>query len=403
MSTTAGVTALRSIRAYAGRIYRRLRSVSPGSVGLELPTKQLDLTESEHLRSGDSVRGEPNPPVSQPDPDEIKIQYAKAVFTNGALPSNFSITIGVAPCNYSCRFCPQSVSKPKKATWLDLGLLRKCLSEMPEEGILLNISSFSETIAAPNLVPAVRLMKEIRPKLPIAMATNGSLFREKVISDLIDAGLDQYSYSFDAATSENYKKLIQVDNFDKAWRNLEQIVELRNKKNSSMKITTHVMHFKGVEPEFEKFKALWQDKIDAVGLRTVGNWGGADELGLTRKLEDLGYVSAHSTPEKRYPCNSIFMHFLLEPDGHYLPCIGTAAAYESNPKYSLGHVSETTWTEAWQRLSNMRQAHLRGEWDGYEACRKCNLWSMWNDAWPRKEDGKDGRETFRLDGVEHAR
>src|SRR5262249_23540700 len=156
--------------------------------------------------------------------------------------------------NYSCRFCPQAVSKPRKATWLDLGILRKSLSEMPDENVILGVSSFSETIAAPNLVPAIRLMKEVRPGLKIAMATNGSLFREKVISDLIDAGLDHYSYSFDAPTRESYRTIIQVDNFDKAWRNLEQVTDMRNRKGSAMKISTHIMHFKGVEEDFEKFK-----------------------------------------------------------------------------------------------------------------------------------------------------
>jgi MoaA/NifB/PqqE/SkfB family radical SAM enzyme len=402
MSITTGVTALRSIRSYAGRLYRRLRLVSSAVGGLSPIATRPSPDDSTALRSGESGGVEIIPPAVQSDPDQSKIQYAKAVFTNGALPSNFTITIGVAPCNYSCRFCPQSVSKPRKATWLDLDLLRKCLSEMPEEGILLNISSFSETIAAPNLVPAVRMMKEIRPKLAIVMASNGSLFKEKVVEGLIDAGLDIYQYSFDAPTRESYKELIQVDNYDKAKRNLEQIIELRNRKKSPMKIYTHIMNFKGVEQDFEQFKALWQDKVDAVLLRTVGNWGGADELGLTRKLEELGYVSAHATPEKRYPCNSIFMHFQLQPDGHYMPCLGTTPDYESNMKYSLGHANDTTWSEAWQRLSDMRQAHLRGEWDAYEACRKCNLWSLWNDAWLR-DDGKNGAATFRIDGVEHAR
>jgi hypothetical protein len=65
----------------------------------------------------------------------------KATFANGPLPSNFSINLGAAPCNHSCRFCPQSVHKPKRASWLDLDLLRKVAGEMPEEGMTVSISS----------------------------------------------------------------------------------------------------------------------------------------------------------------------------------------------------------------------------------------------------------------------
>ena len=366
MTAFSSTATAKRLRSYAGKVYRRLRAATG----------------------------------RQPDQ---KREYAKAVLNNGPLPTNFSVTVGVAPCNYSCRFCPQSVSKPKKALWLDLELLRKCLSEMPEEGILLNISSFSETIAAPNLVSAVRLMKELRPKLKIAMATNGSLFREQVISDVIDAGLDHYSYSFDAPTRASYQTLIQVDNFDKAWRNLELVAEMRNRKRSPMKITTHIMHFKGVEKDFENFKSHWEDKIDQVVLRPVGNWGGADVLSLTEKLEKLGFVSAHATPGKRYPCNSIFMHFQLQPDGHYMPCLGTTPDYASNPKYSLGHASDTTFLQAWERLGEMRRAHLRGEWDSIEACRTCNIWSMWEEMWEYRPAPRPGEDAYYLKGIEHAR
>ena len=45
-----------------------------------------------------------------------------------------------------------------------------------------------------------------------------------VVEAVIDAGLDHYSYSFDAPTREKYREIIQVDNFDKAWANLERCV-----------------------------------------------------------------------------------------------------------------------------------------------------------------------------------
>lgn len=373
MAQEAPQSTLKTIKFFARRAYRRLRE----ELGAPLPAAPV-LAD-----------------------DAARLQYAKNVFANGALPTNFTFTLGVAPCNYSCRFCPQSVSKPKKAVWLDLDLMRKCLTEMPEENIGLNISSYSETIAAPNLVDAVRLMKEVRPKLKVIMATNGSLYREKVIEALIDSGLDHYSYSFDAASREAYKDLIQLDYFDRAWKNLEQIVELRNRKKSPMKITTHIMHFQGVEKDFEKFKAHWEGKIDAVLLRPLGNWGGSESLALMQKLAEMGYVPAHRADGPRYPCNSAFMHFQLQPDGHYMPCIGTTPEYESNLEYSLGHASETTWSEAWARLTRMRMAHLRGEWDKVPACRNCNIWSLWHNAWQERQDSSG--ERFQIPGVTHAR
>jgi hypothetical protein len=48
----------------------------------------------------------------------------------------------------------------------------------------------------------------------------------------------------------------------------------------------------------------------------------------------------------------------------------------------------------------MRQAHLSGEWDNYEACRNCNLWSLWNDSWFEKADHLPGEAKFDIPGVD---
>lgn len=244
---------------------------------------------------------------------EARVLIATARGPAGWRPNAFSINLGVAPCNHACLFCPQSVRKPQRAAWLDLDLLRKVLEEMPEEGVQISLSSYSETIAAPNLLGAVRLMKRVRPKLRVAMASNGTLFREALVEQLIDAGLDHYSYSFDAATRADYARLMQKDDFDRVWRNLERLVALRDRKGSRMAITTHIMAFAGREADFERFRTRWRDRVDFVQWRRVSNWGG-DTWSLDRRLAEAGFVPAHATPRERYPCFSIMHHFKMQWD-----------------------------------------------------------------------------------------
>jgi MoaA/NifB/PqqE/SkfB family radical SAM enzyme len=353
------------------------------------------FTDSDRLMS--QVEASPSAPVRPYS--EARALIAKARTNAGWQVTNFSVNLGVAPCNHTCLFCPQSVQKPKKARWLDMDLLRKVLNEMPEEGIQIGLSSYSETIAAPNVVEAVKLMKQVRPKLRTAMASNGTLFRQPVIEQLMDAGLDQYSYSFDGATREDYATLMQKDDFDRVWENLEKLVELRARKNSKMVITTHIMGFQGKEADFETFKAYWEDKLDFVQWRTVTNWGG-DNWGLEDRLARAGFVAAHRTPEKRYPCLSILHHFKMQWDGRYYPCVAAVPDYtreeENHCVPELGDAHEITWGEAWERLEAMRQAHLEGRWDEYEACRSCNVWGAWDNAW-RQEAGADGSRRFVVD------
>lgn len=316
-----------------------------------------------------------------------KQDLARNIFSNGELPTNFSINLGAAPCNHSCLFCPQSVHKPAKASWLDIDLLKKVVSEMPERGVLINLSSYSETLSAPNLLESVKVIKQVRPELKIVLATNGSVFRRKVIESLVDLGLDYYQYSFDAPDRDSYRRLMQVDHFDRVWKNLEEIVNIRNRKSSPMQITTHIMGFDEFREAFDDFKAYWEKRVDKVLWRPVGNWGG-ETWGLEESLARAGFhIPEHSVPTERYPCNSIFMHFKLQHNGMYAPCVAAVPDYDTSEERHnvpyLGHAREITWMEAWERLSGMRQAHMRGEWSKYDCCRTCNIWSLWPNVWKK--------------------
>ena len=336
----------------------------------------------------------------------VKLGMAKTIFANEKEPLNFSIILGVAPCNHSCTFCPQSIVKPKKAVWMDEGTLRKVLNELPEEGVLLNVASYSETLAAPHLLSSIRLMKEIRPKLAIAMATNGSLFKENVVKGLIEAGLDYYSYSFDAPTAKNYETLIGKNDYEKVVKNLNRLIDLRNEMKSSMKIQTHIMAIDEFKDDFESFKKTWEDKVDSVTFRPVGNWGGGD-WNIKERMAEQGFHIIEEPSRPRTPCNSIFTHFKLQHDGWYAPC--TVAVPDDVPESDihnvpyLGHASEMSWSEAWEKLSDMRQAHLRGDWDDYECCKNCNIWSLWPEVWEDRGPDRIEEERFFIADITYKR
>ena len=329
---------------------------------------------------------------------KIDNDYKKNVFPYlpNYSPTNFSINLGAAPCNHSCLFCPQSISKPSNAVWLDLKLLEKVIKEMPQKGVLLNISAYTETLSAPNLVDAVKIMKTYRPDLPVVMATNGSLFVEKKIRELLKLGLDHYQYSFDAPTKETYSRLMQVDHFDRVNENFRRLIKLRDDLSSKTKITTHIMKFQETEKFFNQFKrekeALINRKLgDDIILRPVGNWGG-ETWGLDENLAKAGFsYEQKKIPKNRYPCTSIFMHFKLQHTGLYAPCVtavpDVSIENELHTCEYIGNAREITWSEAWNKLEDMRQKHLEGNWDTIEACKTCNIWSLWNNTFEKSDTG----------------
>lgn len=335
-----------------------------------------------------------------------QLRLARDILHNGSLPTDFSINLGVAPCNHSCLFCPQSIHKPKKAAWLDLNILDKVANELPNSGITVNISSYSETLSAPNLVDSIKILKKVRPKLSIVMATNGSLMRENIVQDLVDAGLDYYSYSFDAPDRESYAKLMQVDHFDRVWSNLEKIVEIRNSNKSKMKILTHIMGFDAFKDKYPDFEAYWKNKVDNVRLRPVGNWGGGS-WGLEENLSKAGFtIPDVQIPKERYPCTSIFMHFKLQHDGRYAPCVAAVPDYlpeeELHNVPYLGNANDITWLDAWHNLSKMRKAHLNGDWKEFSCCSTCNIWALWPNIWTENDQLSIGKNRFELIDLDHA-
>jgi radical SAM protein with 4Fe4S-binding SPASM domain len=317
---------------------------------------------------------------------EKKLALQRAVLPYGMFPSQFSISLGAAPCIHSCLFCPQSVEKPAEKTWLQLEVLEKSLREMPEDKIQLNVSSYSETMHAPNLFSSLELMKGIRPNLPIVLATSGVSITEEQVHRLIDLGLEMLQFSFDAADPESYKTLMQCNHFNRATEKLEMICRIRDERKSGMKVITHIMAFENQKDGFEKFKLAWENKVDIINFRPVGNWG-EENLNLKKQLAEKGFIPIYKKPENRYPCTSIFMHFKLSPDGFYYPCVAYIPGDDKDRAFALGNARVMTFKEAWNQLNLLRQKHLTGNWDGCHHCESCDVWGLWEDMF-YEENGK---------------
>jgi len=315
-------------------------------------------------------------------------KYLQDIFLpQGIFPSYFSITLGMAACNHSCLFCPQSVEKPKEKKWLELEVLEKVLNGMPEKGIELQVSSYSETIFAPNLIPALKLMKKIRPNLPVVLATNGASINKDIINEFINIGLDVLQFSFDAADRKSYTTLMQVDNYEKAVEGLNTICRIRDERKSNMKIITHIMAFANQKQGYRSFRNQWKDKVDSISIRNVGNWGD-DSLTLKNQLAQKGFVPLYQPPSVRYPCASIFSHFKVSYNGFYYPCIAYIPGKADNSEWCLGDAREISFFQAWERLGEMRNLHLQGKWNEIPLCRTCDVWGLWKNMF--LEDNKNG-------------
>ena len=79
------------------------------------------------------------------------------------------------------------------------------------------------------------------------------------------------------------------------------------------------------------------------------------------------------------------MHFKLNPLGFYSPCVTSVPDYKLEEEVHkapyLGDARKMTFNEAWEKLNQIRLDHLKGNWNKYDMCKKCSVWSAWKNPW----------------------
>lgn len=124
-------------------------------------------------------------------------------------------------CNLNCPFCSVdsgSCSRLHGVNYeVDCGYLLNWIKEVCEfkgDGVEANIDSVGEVGTYKDLLKLVKGLKQIKQIKFISMQTNGCFLTEKVVDDLIEAGLDRINFSVHSLDEERAKMLAGVDTFD---------------------------------------------------------------------------------------------------------------------------------------------------------------------------------------------
>jgi MoaA/NifB/PqqE/SkfB family radical SAM enzyme len=321
-------------------------------------------------------------------------EKAAQYFPAKELPWASQVVIYRATCNYRCLFCPQSDTKPDEQGALSTDLIIKFLKELPSTIKVLDVAVYGETFIATNFFQVLELIKENRPEISVTINTNGSLLTEKRIRDVYDSGVGTFLISLGAVDRERYRQLMQIDNYDKVVKIIEEAIRIKREMNAKTTLGIHLLALKEQDDLLNEARDNWLAKgLDFVDVRDLQTW--PLRLSVTENLAKAGFTPLNTLPTKRYPCSAIFFDMTLRHDGMYSPCCATShLSADIHRPYDLGHAKQVTWSEAWEKLGEMRQAHLRGEWNKYEVCRDCTNWSFTDDIWEDRDE--QGAPRFKL-------
>lgn len=163
--------------------------------------------------------------------DRIKWYFAPRFFLVFGFPSHIDIEAS-SRCQMKCPMCGRWLMKGQKQGDMDFGLYRKVIDECAKERVYsVKLSWRGEPLLNPRIVDMVRYAKEKGIK-DVAFLTNGERLNFELIDQLINAGLDWISISFDGL-GEIYERIRYPARFEKVIENIKYIRDSRNRQGLS--------------------------------------------------------------------------------------------------------------------------------------------------------------------------
>jgi radical SAM protein with 4Fe4S-binding SPASM domain len=271
---------------------------------------------------------------------------------------DFPLHLDIEPtnvCNLRCPFCATTHNRYQKGfmkekTW------KAILDEGGENGLYsLKFTFRGEPLLHKDLPEMVRYAKEAGV-MDVYFNTNAVRLDELMIRELIDAGLDRISISFEGYTKEVYEKYRVGAIFENVVKNIETLRDIKKELGSDKPLTriqtVLVPELQGKSKEYTEF---WESRSDEVAYLDM-----KDEEG---NPNHMGIISD-------WACPQVFQRMTITSDGKILPCVHDIFEW-----MSLGKIPTTSIKEAWQSSveRGYRTLHEHGKAHEIAACDRCPL------------------------------
>lgn len=311
--------------------------------------------------------------LSQEEKQAQRRQYLRLDF-----PHAVGISLGEFRCNRVCRMCPMYKNPPSHERYITDEVIENACRQVGDRDCGIEISAYGETFQHPKADDYLFLVRRLCPNAQVVVATNGSLLDRERCERIVDSGIDHLSFSLDAGSAETYKWLCKSTGYDETCRNLETLVEIRERRSAKhLRITTHIIGIKELAHEFESFKDRWSGLVDSAVVRPFGNWAGlVDGNGCSPVEEQV-------IPKRRYPCAWLWYATKIEPNGDMSKCF----VHVTGDRDPLGNIMEQSLERIWkgEKLQKLRSLHCEDRYDDIEFCSNCIVWSLFPNFWRRKK------------------
>jgi MoaA/NifB/PqqE/SkfB family radical SAM enzyme len=267
-------------------------------------------------------------------------------------------------CNLRCPMC----LTPKLGNEVPKGLMKlehfeAIMRKVAPYARDVNLFLGGEPLINKQLPAMIRVAKA--HGLRTRLHTNATLLTEAWAHDLIDAGLDFLSFSFDGADAETYAEFRPGSDFEATCANIQRFAAIKAERG--------VKHPMGVvqlieRPEWDAAKREAQRE----GLRRLFEGPGIDRLKFI-KLHNFGGLlpGEHFTKDKDFsPCSFLWYALNVGFDGTVVPCCLDFAR-----QYPVGNMVTDSLEEVWNGplLVALREKMVQAKAEEVDLCRGCDV------------------------------
>jgi radical SAM protein with 4Fe4S-binding SPASM domain len=242
--------------------------------------------------------------------------------------------------------------------YMDFALFKKIIDEGAAGGLYSIKCSFrGEPMLHQSLSDMVAYAKK-KGIMDVYFNTNGTMFTDKNIRSLIEAGLDRISISIDGWDKASFERNRVGAKYEKVIEGILLLKRIREEMDSPFpQIRVQAVMLPDVKAHWAEYISFWKGMVDEIGY-------------LDAREEGPQYDHRGQTGD--FACPFLWQRMTILWDGTVMPCL--MHGVEDFSLMKLGNVQETSIKELWhsQKLAGVRRLHQNFQSQKLEACDRCS-------------------------------
>ena len=263
-------------------------------------------------------------------------------------------------CNLRCPMCytiTEQFKEKVNAKLMDYGLFTKLVDECAAGGVYsIRLSLRGESFLHPRIIDCVRYAKNKGIK-EVSTLTNGLRLDEKMFKEMMEAGIDWITISFDGL-GETYEKIRRPAKFERAVEKIRNYQKIKKEAGRVKPLIKIQSIFPAIRDHLKEFYDLFAPITDMVSTNPLIDYLQKDEQNKILYHEN-------------FSCPQLYQRLVIGADGLVMICSND----EENEEV-VGDANRETLREIWHgpKLEKARLSHQlhRGVQD-YSICAKCYL------------------------------